>query len=99
MDSDALTHLLSLVTSKDGDYVAVHAGVAGITLLIKELQALKRQLELDDCPHAHLFTADWAGDVLTTTKLADQEDENNIVHHVKIYGWNKEWASRHGLKP
>ena len=99
MDNDRPTHLLSFVTSQSGDYVAVHADLAGVTLLIKELQTLQRQLELNDCPHTHLFTVDWAGNELSATKLASQEDENNVVHHVKIYGWNEEWANRHGLKP
>lgn len=66
-------------------------------LLIAELDALRRQLELNDCPHTHLFSPVSGGSELTTTKLATQAIEANVVHHVKIYGWIKEWATRHGL--
>ena len=92
-------HLLSFVTDTSGQYLAVHADLAGITMLIDELESLREQLELNDCPHTHLFSPEAAGNELTLTKLADQEHENNIVCHVKLYGWNEEWAMRHGLKP
>jgi hypothetical protein len=92
-------HLLSFVTSASGGYLAVHADLAGITMLIDELEILREQLEQNDCPHTHLFSPEAAGSELTPTKIADQKDENNVVCHVKIYGWNEEWAVRHGLKP
>lgn len=66
-------------------------------MLIDELESLREQLEMNDCPHTHLFGIT-PNDKLSTTKLADQEDEVNIVQHVKIYGWNEEWARRHSLK-
>ena len=91
-------HLLSFVTSEDGGYLAIHADLAGVTMLIDELESLREQLVLGDCPHTHLFSHDAAGE-LTMTKLTDQKHENHVVHHVKIYGWNEEWAQRHGLKP
>jgi hypothetical protein len=56
-------------------------------------------LELNDCPHTHLFSPEAAGNESTETKLVGQEYENIIVCHVKLYGWNEEWAVRHGLKP
>lgn len=89
-------HLLSFITDATGRYVAVHADLAGITMLIDELESLREQLELNDCPHTHLFGYS-PNDKLTTTKLADQDCEVNIVQQVKIYGWNEEWAQRHGL--
>jgi hypothetical protein len=92
-------HLLSFVTDEPGRYVAVHADLAGITMLIDELEILREQLEQGDCPHTHLFSPEAVGVELTATKLADQENEKNIVCEVKIYGWNEEWAVRHGLKP
>lgn len=76
----------------------MHADLAGITMLIDELELLRQQLEKNDCPHTHLSSPEAAGDELTSTKIADQEHENNIVCHVKIYGWNEEWAVRHRLK-
>ena len=91
-------HLLSFVTDASGTCLAVHADLAGITMLIDELEILREQLELNDCPHAHLFSFVGDRSELTTTKLADQEGEVNIVKDVKIYGWNEEWARRHGLK-
>jgi hypothetical protein len=66
-------------------------------MLIDELESLREQLESNDCPHTHLFS--WGQGGLTTTKLTDQESAVNIVDQVKIYGWNQEWAHRHGLKP
>lgn len=92
-------HLLSFVTNSSGGYLAVHADLAGITMLIDELEILREQLEQNECPHTHLFSPEAAGDELTSTKIADQEDENIVVCHVKIYGWNEVWAVRHGLKP
>ena len=91
-------HLLSLVTSTSGGYLAVHADLAGITMLIDELETLREQLEKNECPHTHLCSSEAGGDELTVTKLANQGDENVLVCHLKIYGWNEEWAVRHGLK-
>jgi hypothetical protein len=89
-----LPHLLSFVTNESGTYIAVHADLAGISCLIGELECLREQLLLDDCPHTHL----WSGRELTNTKLADQGDsEVNVAYQVKIYGCNQEWAKRHGL--
>jgi hypothetical protein len=90
------SHLLSFVTDKSGVYLAVHADLAGITMLIDELEGIRAQLERNDCPHTHLF-ANVPRAELTTTKLSSSE-EANIVQHVKIYGWTEEWAAKHQLK-
>lgn len=92
-------HVLSFITNSSGGYLAVHADLAGLTMLIDELESLREQLERNECPHTHLFSPEAAGDELTATKISEQEDEENIICHVKIYGWNEEWAVRHGLKP
>ncbi len=92
-------HLLSFVTDSDGGYLAVHADLAGVTMLIDELEFLREQLAQNDCPHIHLFSTDSVGKELTTTKLGSDKGEDNVVHHVKVYGWNEEWAVKHGLKP
>jgi hypothetical protein len=92
-------HLLSFVTDASGAYLAVHADLAGNTMLIDELEGLREQLELDDCSHTHLFAFVPGRSELTTTKIADQEHEVNVVQHVDIYGWNEEWSRRHGLVP
>ena len=91
-------HLLSFVTDASGAFVSIHADLSGVEYLIEQLQRIRAQLLEDECPHAHLFSPECAGDGLTTTKLPNQPDEDNIVHHVKIYGWNGEWARRHCLK-
>jgi len=92
-------HLLSFVTDHTGAYLAVHADLAGITMLIDELEGLREQLVLNDCPHTHLFSFLPDSNALTTTKLDSHVDEVNVVHSVKIYGWNEEWSRRHGLVP
>jgi hypothetical protein len=92
-------HLLSFVADSSGKYLVVHADLPGITMLIDELENLRKQLEQNDCPHTHLFSPEAGGDELTSTKIADQTDENNVICHLKFYGWNEEWAIRHGLKP
>jgi hypothetical protein len=89
--------LLSLVTDEDGTYIAVHLDLAGTDFLIKELQAIRDQLEKNECPHTHLFSDVMGSNELTTTKLSGQEEEVNQVHHVKIYGWNQEWKQKHNL--
>lgn len=97
MTKPSRQHLLSVVTDTSGRYVAIHVDLRGVNMLIEELQDLKAELELNDCPHTHLFGYS-PGDKLTQTKLADQQDEVNIVGQVKIYGWNEDWAWKHRLK-
>ena len=74
--------------------VSIHLDLGGVNYLISELSELRDQLIENDCPHTHLFS----GDELTITKLKNQKQEVNTVHHVKIYGWNAEWAVKHGLR-
>ena len=90
-------HLLSVVTDEDGSQVFIHLDLAGVNYLLKELSHLKAQLEDNDCPHFHLFTEEWGGGELTSSKLPDQKDEKHQVHHLKIYGWNEEWKVKHKL--
>jgi hypothetical protein len=99
MSDENESYLMSFVTDATGTYVAVHLDLQGVNNLISELEGLKRQLELNDCPHAHLMADTGPPNGLTSTKIASQKDEVNSVYHVKIYGWNEEWAHKHGLKP
>ncbi len=92
-------YLLSFVTDESGQYVAVHADLNGIEHLITELERLRQRLLEDDCPHTHLFASKAGDGQLTQTKLQGQQNEKTPVWHVKIYGWNDEWARKHGLKP
>jgi len=96
-DMKPAEHLLSFVTNDGGTMVTIHADLAGVTHLIRELEGIREKLKANDCPHTHLLSNVAAGDALSTTNLADQSNESNIVHHVKIYGRNAEWAARHGL--
>ena len=92
-------YLMSFVTNTTGAYIAVHLDLQGVKNLIQELESIKAELELNHCPHSHLLSDASPPDGLTVTKLAAQGNEVNIVHHVKIYGWNEHWAQEHGLKP
>jgi len=51
-------YLLSVVTSKDGDVLYIHADQAGLDELGKVLQRLKSGLEEGKCEHDHLFSQD-----------------------------------------
>lgn len=92
-------YLMSFVTDATGAQVAVHLDLQGVKNLIRELEIIKAELELKHCPHTHLLSSEGPPDGLTVTKLASQKNEVNIVHHVKIYGWDEHWAQEHGLKP
>jgi hypothetical protein len=96
---ELLPHLLSFVTDDAGDYLSIHADLNGINSLIDALNELKDQLVKNDCPHTHLSPGRGYGPYLTTSKLESQEMEVHVVKHVKIYGWNDEWAVRSGLRP
>ena len=90
-------HLISLVTDQDGNQVFLHVDLAGVDMLLSELNYIKAELEKNDCPHSHLYSEDWGGSGLTATKLKDHKDEVNCVHHLKIYGWNSAWKKKHEL--
>ena len=90
-------YLLSFVTDEEGSNLSIHCDLEGVSLLIEHLELLKKDLENNDCPHTHLFTEDWGGNGLTNTKLENQPNEINQVHHVKIYGWNDQWKVKHKL--
>ena len=90
--------MLSVVTEPEGDVVYVHADAAGIEQLEKLVAYLKRGVQAGDCPHDHLHSESWAGSELTEKMLAQEKDKGcRQVHHVKVYGWTNEWASKHGL--
>jgi hypothetical protein len=91
--------VLSVVLDPDGDVVCVHADAAGIQRLETVVVRLKEGIGANDCPHAHLMSESWGGRDLTETMLGQEQEKGcRQVHHVKIYGWNDEWAHKHGLK-
>ena len=77
-------HLLSFVTDETGSMVSVHADLAGVELLLSELNVLRDQLLKNDCPHIHLFSPTAGRNELTESKLKDQPYEVHEVSHVKI---------------
>lgn len=94
---DSKDYLLSVVSNSDGDMVSIHLDLKGVENLIAELESLKDVLLKNENEHTHLFSEDWGGYHLTTTKLEHQEVEVNQVHHVKIYAWNDEWKHKYKL--
>ena len=95
---DKPKHLLSVVTEPDGDVVYIHADRAGLEHLRKTVDRLIKRLEKGECDHDHLHSPDWAGSELSTSMLQQEKDAGcKSVHHVKIYSWNDEWKTKHGL--
>ena len=91
--------MLSVVSEKDGDTVYIHADLEGIQKLESCIANLKRELENNECPHDHLMSKSWGSDELTETMLDSERSDGCVqVHHVKLYGWNQEWALKHGLQ-
>lgn len=91
--------MLSIVTEPNGDVVYVHADSAGIVELEAAVARLKKRLLAGDCPHDHLMSASWGGGELSETMLAEEQGKGcRQVHHITLYGWNEEWARKHGLK-
>lgn len=98
MDRHAIVYqdyLLSFATDSSGQMVSIHLDKNGAERLLDILKAIRDGILADDCPHEHLFFKDG----LTASKLAGCVAEQNIVSHVKIYGWNNEWAKKHNLRP
>lgn len=91
-------HVLSFVINESGGGLVIHADLAGITMLIDELEIIREALLQNDSPHTHLWS-DLAPNELTKTKLDDNSYEQSIVEAITIYGWNEEDAVRLGLKP
>jgi hypothetical protein len=91
-------HLLAFVADKDGNQVFLHADLAGVEYLIKELEYLRKELKNNDCPHTHLFSEDWGSGELSTSTMLNKDAEGLAVHHLKMYGWNNEWVKKHGFK-
>lgn len=94
-------YLMSFVTDESGQMVSVHLDLNGANRLIEALEGIRDGLIEDDCPHAHLFANEQflQDDDLTSTMLSNQPQEQKTVGHVKIYGWNDEWAKKHQLRP
>jgi hypothetical protein len=77
--------------------IFLHLDSEGVDLLIKELEYIKTKLAENDCPHTHLFSSEWGGWELSSSRVLDGEDTGEPIHHLKIFGWNEEWANKHGF--
>jgi len=87
--------LLALVYEEN--QVFMHLDLEGVDLLLRELEKIKQKLLQDDCPHTHLYTSEWAGWELSNPNMKLESEKAQPIHHVKIYGWNEEWAETHGF--
>lgn len=75
--------------------ISMHLDSEGVDLLLREFEHLKKKLAENDCPHAHLFSSEWAGWELSLPNMANESDKAEPIHHLKIFGWNEEWAEKH----
>jgi hypothetical protein len=88
-------HFLSFSTSQEGDQVFIHADAEGLDVLIASLTRVRLKLKDDVCEHDHFMSDAWGGSDLSTRTLGS-DGPSRAVDHVKIYGWTKEWAIKHG---
>ena len=89
------SHLLAFVS--DGTQLFLHLDLAGIDVLLEQLNEIRSELQKDDCPHTHLFSGDYDG-LSVSTMIDGSGKVGTSIHHLKIYGWNEEWAREHGFK-
>ncbi|MBV9216201.1 MAG: immunity protein 32 [Acidobacteria bacterium] len=89
--------LLAFVSDEKNEQLYLHLDLAGVNILLNELGQIKKGLEKNECPHGHLFSVDWGGWELSLSDMTDTDNGGAPVHHVKIYGWNEEWAEKHGF--
>jgi hypothetical protein len=92
----SLNHVLLVIRNEDE--VFLHADVAGLDFLIERLRWIRKKVS-EGVPeeHEHLMTESWGGDELTES-IGSERSDTTLVHHVKIFGWSKEWAMKHGFK-
>jgi hypothetical protein len=88
-------HLLCFVVDGEGQ-VFIHTDAAGLDLLVKSLEHLRKRIDEGECEHDHLMTESWGSHELTEPTVFKKDGQ--IVHHVKIYGWTEEWAKKQGMK-
>ena len=90
--------MLSIITSKDGDVVHVHADQDGLNRLANIVARLQKQLAEGACEDAHLFSESWGTGELTESMLSQEaEHQFHQVHHLKFHSWTEEWRIKHGL--
>jgi hypothetical protein len=87
-------HVLCFVVGPDGE-LFIHADAKGMDILENSIKTMQTQLTNNDCPHDHLFSTSWGGGDLTEKQGIQT---GTLIQHVKIFGWNEEWAQKHGFK-
>jgi len=75
--------------------LTMHADAKGLSVLIASREGLKAKAEQGVSEHDHFFTS-IPGDGLLSEKRGC-EKEGEVVHHLKLCGWSKEWAKKHGF--
>lgn len=88
--------LLAFVASEDSDEIFLHVDKAGVDILIQSLERIRKHLEKNEVEHDHLFSNEWGSWELSVSDMMDNE-KGKPIHHVKIFGWNDEWADKHGF--
>lgn len=88
-------HDLTLVADGNNQ-LCLHADAAGLDLLIQNLQRLRRRVAQGECVHDHMMTESWGDGALSETIGCEKECQ--VIHHLKMYGWTDEGASRHGFQ-
>lgn len=88
--------LLAFVVSEESDEIFLHLDKAGADILIRALERIRKHLEKNEVEHDHLFSKEWGSWELSISDKVDK-GQGKPIHHFKIYGWNDEWADKHGF--
>ena len=88
-------HVLNLTQDPSG-VVHLHVDKNGLDCLITRLCKLRAHLENGECEHDHFMTESWAGQDLSENNQI-MEAGHSTVHHLKVFGWTDEWATKHGF--
>ena len=89
-------HVFALFADNDGQ-AFLHADDKGLEILITALQRLRQKISEDKCDHDHLMTEAWGGDG-ELTEIEGSENQGQLIHHLKLYGWTDEWAKKNEFK-
>lgn len=77
--------LFTVEAIPDEEKVEIHLDDNGLTLLIEQLELLKKSKDND---HLHFFTNKFGGDELTNEKQ-NQSLNAIFIHHLKIFLWKE----------
>ena len=86
-------YVLSFAEDGQGQ-LSIHGDARGLEILIEHLSRVREHVLSGDCSHAHLMTDSWGGKELSERAPAA---DGTLIHHVKAYGWTREWVETHGL--